>query len=183
MYKRPKGDPRPPALSLVQPEKHCPDLGPQLRGLLFTPRAGWGRRRRASASSSPTTIISSSVATQPRMPPADTCGPGTPLGPHPFEKFYIFPIKTLTSACKRFQAMKSMPAVVSKRTASQRSARTTSEPHALPQKSISASEKERSNRQCLMYEGAPKRWVQNETGCATVFRRLLKSKKRGRANL
>ena len=50
-------------------------------------------------------------------------------------------------------------------------------------KSISASEKERSNRQCLMYEGAPKRWVQNETGYATVFRRLLKSKKRGRANL
>ncbi|MFR3923030.1 MAG: hypothetical protein ACLTYN_14805 [Dysosmobacter welbionis] len=35
MYKRPRG--RPPALSLVQPEKHRPDLGPQLRGLLFTP--------------------------------------------------------------------------------------------------------------------------------------------------
>lgn len=41
MYKRPKGT-RPPALSLVQPEKHRPDLGPQLRGLPVHPRAGWG---------------------------------------------------------------------------------------------------------------------------------------------
>lgn len=82
----PQRGPRPPALSLVQPEKHRPDLGPQLRGLPVHPRAGWGGGRRASASSSPTTItFSPSVATQPRCLPLIPAAPGTaPGGRHPF---------------------------------------------------------------------------------------------------
>lgn len=70
-------------------------------GSLFTP--SWlGRRRRASASSSPTTItFSPSVATQPRMPPADTRGPwDRPPGAASFLKnFIFFPQNLLTSAC------------------------------------------------------------------------------------
>ena len=60
------------------------------------------------------------------------------------------------SWCKRFQAMKSMPAVVSKRTASQRSARTTSEPHALPQK------KHLSKRKGTFQQTMPHVWGSTE---------------------
>lgn len=85
MYKRPKGDPGPLLFPWYNRKNIALTWDRNCEGSLFTP--SWlGRRRRASASSSPTTItFSPSVATQPRMPPADTRGPwDSPRGPHPF---------------------------------------------------------------------------------------------------
>lgn len=97
MYKRPKGDPGPLLFPWYNRKNIALTWDRNCEGSLFTP--SWlGRRRRASASSSPTTItFSPSVATQPRMPPADTRGPwDSPRGPASFLKnFYIFSTKPL----------------------------------------------------------------------------------------
>lgn len=91
MYKRPKGDPGPLLFPWYNRKNIALTWDRNCEGSLFTP--SWlGRRRRASASSSPTTItFSPSVATQPRMPPADTRGPwDSPRGPASFSKNFIF---------------------------------------------------------------------------------------------
>ena len=85
------------ALSLVQPEKHRPDLGPQLRGLPVHPRAGWGGGGELPLPQALLRLLSlppwrPSPGCLPLIPAAPGIAPG---GRILFENFYIFPTKPL----------------------------------------------------------------------------------------
>lgn len=91
----PKGTPA-PALSLVQPEKHRPDLGPQLRGLPVHPRAGWGGGEELPLPQALLRLLSlppwrPSPGCLPLIPAAPGIAPG---GRHPFRKILYFFHKT-----------------------------------------------------------------------------------------